>query len=45
MSIIIGLIAIMIGLWIAYEIQNAPLVDENENLVNKKSKNEKHDNK
>jgi hypothetical protein len=45
MNIIIGLIAIMIGLWIAYEIQNAPLVDENENLVNKKNKNEKHDNK
>ena len=44
MNIILGLIAIMIGLWIEYEIQNAPLVDENDNLVNKKNKNEKHNN-
>ena len=32
---IIGIICIAFAIWVAYEIKRAPLVDENENIINK----------
>jgi hypothetical protein len=31
--IILGLIFIFIGLWVAYEIYSAPMVDENNKII------------
>lgn len=37
MIYLIVFILLVIFVWVAYEIKNAPLVDENYNIINKKN--------